>query len=102
MKVSELIQALARRIYIGGDTLVKVKVGEELFEVDGDDLHHGQVDEPDHVAGTKTRMVLVLPLNTTGVVKHPWCPSCKCEPLVMEGFADGGQCRGCATTVDWR
>lgn len=56
MFVSELIQALGRRVFIGGDTPVRVGIRGEVFGIDpSQDLHHGQ--EPDG------GMIAVIPLN---------------------------------------
>jgi hypothetical protein len=65
MKTTELIQELARRIYIGGDTPVKVKIGEELYDVVLD-LHHGIIEEPDHVTGTQSRLACIIPVVKNG------------------------------------
>lgn len=56
MFASELIQALGRRVYIAGDTPVKVGIHGEVFGIDpSQDIHHGQ--EPDG------GMIAVIPLN---------------------------------------
>lgn len=59
MFVSELIQQLGRRIYIGGDTPVRVEVAGRVYGIDPSaEVHHGQDQDGDDMG-----LIAVIPAN---------------------------------------